>query len=276
MRRLLLVLAACSQPVPPTKPVPPAPEVTPIMFGETFQLASQILGQRRTINVYLPPDYAKSSEAFPVLYMPDGGMAEDFPHITGLVDVQIRNGVIRPMIVVGVENIERRHDLTPATSSADDLEVAPHAGGADTFRRFLRDELRPRIASHYRTTAETALLGESLAGLFVLETALVEPALFDTYIVVSPSTWWNDEALVKSAGARFASWPAGTPRHILIATGDDERGEGVPHLVEAFHKAPPAGLELVYLPMPEEHHATIYPPAAARAFRTLFPLPPGK
>lgn len=56
------------------------------------------------INVYLPPGYAAGAERYPVLYLPDGGLAEDFPQISGLVDVSIKNGVIRPVIVVGIEN----------------------------------------------------------------------------------------------------------------------------------------------------------------------------
>jgi enterochelin esterase-like enzyme len=118
-------------------------------------------------------------------------MTEDFPHVVGSVDVSIKNAVIRPIIVVGVQNTERRRDLVAATVVAEEREAAPHAGGADRFRAFLRDELRPAIAARYRTSAETAIIGESLAGLFALETFVVEPTLFDAYIAVDPSVWWN-------------------------------------------------------------------------------------
>src|SRR5688500_4958298 len=108
---LLLVLGACGG-----RPTTLQPEsVTPASIGETLTIDSKILGERRTINVYVPPDYAKG-ERYPVLYMPDGGMNEDFPHVVGSVDVSIKNAIIRPVIVVGVQNTERRRDLPGPTA----------------------------------------------------------------------------------------------------------------------------------------------------------------
>ncbi len=268
MRLAILCLVACQRSEPPPAPTPP--EVTPAAIGETFHLDSKILGERRTINVYVPPDYARSGERFAVLYMPDGGMAEDFPHVTGIVDVSIKDAVIRPLIVVGIENTERRHDLVGPSSVEEDRKAAPHAGGADNFRKFLRDELRPWVAAHYRVTEETAIIGESLAGLFVLETLFVEPSLFDTYIAVDPSVWWNDGALVKSAAARFAAWHE-RPKRLVVATADYKpTQDGIALVATAIHDDAPAGLQLTLVPLPEEHHNTIYPFAALRGLRTMF------
>jgi hypothetical protein len=226
------------------------------------------------INVYLPPGYAAHAERYPVIYMPDGGLQEDFPHITGIVDVSIKNQVMRPFLVVGIENIERRHDLVGPSAVAEDLKVAPHAGGADRFRAFLAGELKPAIAARYRVTAESAIVGESLAGLFVLETLVVAPALFDSYISVDPSVWWNDRALVRGAAARFASWLAGH-RTVFVATADiQETQDAVRVLADAIRDAKPSGLVWRYQPLPEEHHNTIYPVAALKAFRALFPAAP--
>src|SRR5688500_8955452 len=48
---------------------------------ETFKIASSAMQEDRTINVYLPPTYGVDTKAvFPVVYMPDGGEMEDFPH----------------------------------------------------------------------------------------------------------------------------------------------------------------------------------------------------
>lgn len=247
----------------------PAPKVgpQPLVLGETLRLTSRVLGQQRVINVYLPPDYAKSQDRYPVLYMPDGGAQEDFPHILGTIDVSIRNGVIRPLLVVGIENIERRHDLVGPTVVPEEQQAAPHAGGADAFRRFLRDELKPYIAAHYRVTAESALVGESLAGLFVVETLLVEPTLFDSYLAADPSLWWNQQQLVRGAAARFAAWHE-PPKQLYIATSGDAR-EGMELFTQALQAAPP-GLTWHHDAMPDEQHATIYPIASAKGFRRLF------
>jgi predicted alpha/beta superfamily hydrolase len=280
MRRLLacLVLTAACSPPPvapppraPTTTASPPPEATPLVWGETFTLDSKVLGERRVINVYLPPGYAEGTARYPVLYMPDGGMKEDFPHITGIVDVSAKNEAMRPFMVVGVENTERRRDLLSASSVADEKKIAPHAGGADAFRKFLRDELKPRIAARYRTTAESALIGESFAGLFVIETLLVDPELFDSYLAVDPSVWWNDGALVRSAPSRLATWTA-KPKALFVATADYKpTQEGVLALESAIREKKPNGLTIHLQPLPEEHHNTIFPVAALKGLRRLFP-----
>lgn len=240
-------------------------------IGETLTIESKLLGEKRVINVYVPPDYATSQERYAVLYMPDGGMKEDFPHVVGSVDVSIKNGIIRPVIVVGVENTERRRDLPGPTTVPSEMKAAPHAGGNDRFRAFLRDELKPLIAARYRTTTESAIVGESLAGLFVIETLLVDPTLFDGYIAADPSLQWNEHELARSAAARLA-WITG-PRTLYVATADEpDILEGVAMLVSALRiQAPPIAWR--YEPMPGEHHGTIFPTAALRGIRMLFAAP---
>ena len=153
---------------------------TPLVIGETFQMPSQVLQEDRRINVYLPAGYAEQSDKrYPVMFMPDGGLAEDFLHIAGLLQISALNGTMRPFILIGIENTERRRDLTGPTVIDADREIAPRVGGSSNFRSFLRDELIPRVAATYRTTNERVLIGESLAGLFVIETLLLEPELFD-------------------------------------------------------------------------------------------------
>ena len=114
-----------------------------------------MLGELRVINVYLPPGYADGKMWYPVLYLLDGGIDQDFPHIAGAVDVSVKNGVMRPFVVVGLKNTERRRDMTGPTERAEDRKIAPNAGGAEKFRRLLRDELKPLIAQ--RSDAALAL-----------------------------------------------------------------------------------------------------------------------
>lgn len=269
MRCVLAAASACAAPAPAK--VAASAETTPAAIGETFSIDSRILGERRTINVFLP---LGSTGPLPVLYMPDGGMTEDFPHVVGSVDVSIKNAVIRPVMVVGVQNTERRRDLVGPTVIADELSIAPHAGGADKFRAFLREELKPLIAKRYATTSESALIGESLAGLFVVETFLVEPTLFDSYIAASPSVWWNEQSVVRQASATLGNWTAG-PKKLYVATADEQAmQDGVAILTTALRITSPAGVMWTYEPMPEEHHSTIFPTAALHGIRYVFGLSP--
>jgi predicted alpha/beta superfamily hydrolase len=249
----------------------------PLVIGETFTIESKTLGEQRRINVYLPPAYTESAASrLPVLYMPDGGMAEDFLHVAGLVQVSVGNGTMRPFILVGIENTERRRDLTGPTQVAEDRKIAPRVGGSAAFRTFIRSELMPAITSRYRTAAETAIMGESLAGLFVVETLLLEPALFDTYIAIDPSLWWNDDELVTAVAKRWGPIPGPRTKTLFLASSNDDREHLTRQLAGLLEKSARATLKLHYQPMPRETHATIYHPAALAAIRLLFkPSSPG-
>lgn len=249
----------------------------PLVIGETFTIDSKILSETRRINVYLPPGYTESPAApLPVLYMPDGGVAEDFLHVAGLVQVSAGNGTMRPFILVGIENTQRRRDMTGPTESEDDKKIAPRVGGSGPFRKFVRDELMPQVKNRYRTTGETAVVGESLAGLFVVETFLLDPDLFDTYIALDPSLWWNDQKLVKGAGERLRARPQLAKALYIASSGDDLRIGATQRLADALGKNAPVGVRWHYERMPDEKHSTIYHPAALKAFRAVFKPGAGK
>jgi uncharacterized protein len=243
----------------------------PLIIGETFTIDSKILGERRRINVYLPPGYAESRSArMPVLYMPDGGIGEDFLHVAGLVQVSVGNGTMRPFILVGIENTERRRDMTGPTENEQDKKIAPRVGGSAAFRAFIRQELMPQVKARYRTTDETAIVGESLAGLFVVETFLKEPDLFDTYIAFDPSLWWNNQKLVSGAAEDLRKQPR-LSKTLYLANSDEEMIPGtMQRFADILSKNAPPDLRWHYEKMPEEHHSTIYHPAALKAFRAVF------
>lgn len=243
----------------------------PVVIGDTFTIDSRILGETRRINVYLPPGYKESTDSrVPVLYMPDGGMSEDFLHIAGLVQISVINGTMRPFILVGIENTQRRRDMTGPTEIESDKKIAPRVGGSAAFRNFLRSELMPSIRSRYRTSNESAIVGESLAGLFVVETFLLEPDLFDTYIAIDPSLWWNNAKMVDGAGDQLRARP--TLEKTLYLASSDEKG--ISDVTERFaailKTAAPSTIHWHYERMPDEKHSTIYHPAALKAFRLVF------
>lgn len=240
----------------------------PLVIGETITMPSKALSETRRINIYLPVghDMAKGAP-LPVLYMPDGGMQEDFLHVAGLLQVGAANGTVRPFILVGIENTQRRRDLTGPTTDAEDRKIAPRVGDSQAYRDFIRTELMPEIARRYRVTGERAIVGESLAGLFVLETLMLEPDLFDTYIAIDPSLWWNKGALVQRARTAPPS-PSLKGKRIFIANSSEEKMAGQARDIAGILNAK-AGASVQYEAMPAETHLTIYHPAALKAFRAL-------
>jgi predicted alpha/beta superfamily hydrolase len=252
----------------------PASQTASLCIGETFTLPSKVLGETRRLNVYLPPVYRDSATVrLPVLYMPDGGLAEDFLHVAGLVQVLVGNGTMRPFILVGIENTQRRRDLTGPTTNAEDKKIAPRVGGSAAFRQFIRRELMPAVRQRYRTTAETALMGESLAGLFTVETLLLEPDLFDTYLAFDASLWWNSGALARQAIQDLPAY-RGPAKTLYLSTSSQGDTAATRQLAGRLRAASSPRITAYYEPLPAETHATIYHPAALRGLRRVLPLAP--
>lgn len=254
---LLLALASCG-----TAPRDPIPE------HEILTIDSTALGEERRISIYTPKVYDKDpTQRFPVLYMPDGGIGEDFPHIVATIEALIEVRTIPPMLVVGIENTKRRRDLTGPTRVAEDRKIAPEVGGSAKFRAFIRDELIPDIERRYRCNEERAIVGESLAGLFVIETMMLEPKLFDRYIAVSPSLWWNNQSLVRNAQENMVSAIGHNMRLYLTNADETDIAPHVAELARKLEQNAPSTLHWVYEPRPEEKHDTIFRAAKKAAFR---------
>lgn len=243
---------------------------SPIVIGQSYRLESPIMQAPRVINVWLPPGYEKGTHRYPVLYLLDGGVGQDFHHITGLAQLGTIVGTTRDMIVVGIETVDRRNELAFAVVSDFKLKADyPTAGASARFRRFIAEEVKPWVAQRYRTSGEDAVMGESLAGLFVVDTLLRQPGLFDSYIAISPSLWWDNEALLKAAPPLLAA-TAGRRLWLSVA---DEKGMGVAPFAALLKAKAPATLNWVYRPRADDTHATIYHGAALAAIRELFPAP---
>jgi predicted alpha/beta superfamily hydrolase len=252
----------------------PAPVVSkPIIIGQTLTLQSKVMGEARTINVWLPPSYAKGKEAFPVLYVIDGGLDQDFLHVTGTAQLGMIWGRNVEVIIVGIETKDRRKELIGPTQDADLIKKYPSVGKSAQFRRFIRDEVKPLVGRQFRTGGANAVIGESLAGLFIVETWLDEPELFDGYAAISPSLWWDGEALSRKVAALPAGRMSKQPSlYLNIANEGAEMQAGVDRVVGVL--GPVANW--CYAPRPDLTHATIYQQSEAAAIQFLLPSPYAK
>lgn len=225
---------------------------------ETFTIKSQLLNENRIINVWFPDNYLVSRDSLTVVYMPDGGTAEDFPHVANTLDKLIKEKKIESVILVGIENIQRRKDLTPTTEIEEDKKVAPVVGGAPIFRSFIKNELFPEIEKKYRTNKKKAIIGESLAGLFITEIFLEEPTMFDSYIAIDPSLWWNDHYLVKKAKENLEKFPSKKVKFWFAASDAKDINMYTIQLAKIIEKEKSPQLKWFYSDEPKENHATIY------------------
>jgi predicted alpha/beta superfamily hydrolase len=170
-----------------------------ITLGTSHEIKSLVLEEVRPYLVATPPGYENSDMEYPVLYVLDG--LSHFHHTSAAVNFLSRNGRMPEMIVVAIPNTgQRTRDLTPPTEESTRF---PTAGGADKMIKFLQSELIPQINRTYRAKPYRVLIGHSFGGLFALHTMVNHPGIFDAYISISPSIWWDENKLVDQAEALF-------------------------------------------------------------------------
>lgn len=176
-------------------------QVGPLSIGERLTLHSDILEEDRVLNIYLPHGYGEDSlKEYPVIYLLDGSMDEDFIHIAGLVQFGSFSWIqmIPETIVVGISNVDRKRDFTYPTRNKKDKKDFPTTGGSEKFISFLAGELQPQVEARYRTNGTKTIIGQSLGGLLASEILYKQPEMFDNYVIVSPSLWWDDESLLET------------------------------------------------------------------------------
>jgi len=174
-----------------------------ITIGTIETIHSRVLKEERKIWVYNPASRLipnLKTERYPVLYLLDA--EEHFHSTVGMIKQM--NGRWPNMIVVGITNTIRDRDLIPTTISAKGL-VDTNSGGGQNFMNFIEKELIPHIDSIYPTAPYRLFSGHSLGGLTVINTLLNNTNLFNAYIAIDPSLWWNNQKLVQQARKDFVS-----------------------------------------------------------------------
>ena len=221
-------------------------------IGNKYTIKSTILNEERPILISLPKDYDTSNAEYPVLYLTDG--LQNIWHVAGTIEVLTRTGSVPPMIVVGIESTNRMRDFTLTHS-----ENNPGSGGGKKFLAFIEEELIPHIESNYRTNAYRLLEGHSLGGLFAVSSFLEKPDLFNSYIVMSPSLWWNGEELTKKAPTFFKTH-TDLDNSLFFGIGTYESGaeygmrKELKNFVEVLEKQQPENLKFERKEVEKEGH----------------------
>lgn len=244
-------------------------KVDPIPKHDSFEINSKEVEETRVINVWLPPVYNENKTSFPVLYMPDGGVKEDFPHIANSIAKLIEDKSIPPMILVGIENTVRGRDLTGVSSNKEDEKYCPLTDGASNFRNFISKELFVEIDKRYRITSYKGIIGESLSGLFVMETFLQHPETFDFYIAMDPSLWWNSHFLVQNSTNFFNQFPDKEIKLWFAGSSAEDISIYTNKLAENMNNDAPNKLIWKYSDEPKEKHNTIFRATKEKALKWI-------
>jgi predicted alpha/beta superfamily hydrolase len=255
----------------------------PFVLGVIEKIQSKVLGEERTLNIYLPEGYNKNDTTrYAVTYLLDGSADEDFIHIVGLYQFYSFEWINRvpKTIVVGIATVDRRRDFTYPTTIEKDKKKYPTTGHSDKFIAFIEKELQPFIENRYKVNASKTIIGESLGGLLATEILLKKPALFNKYIIVSPSIWWDNGSLLSLQSpvllegyTHKTDVYVGVGKEGLTSTEMPRVMEVDANLLADKIKATKSKAVSVYFDyLPEENHATIMHQAVNNALKQLYPV----
>lgn len=210
-----LALSACSDVKVPEAPIPSHPEVAEsappayVLAGtEIRDITSGPLGRTYQLFVSLPSSYEeRATHRFPVLFVTDSSYA--FPLVRSIGRMVGDQGKgLEDFVLIGLSyakgdtsQYSRRRDYTPTPNSEDTVSDMPGRpvvhGEAEAYRRFIADEVFPLVAEHYRVDMNRRIFaGHSYGGLLGAHILLTEPAMFERYILSSPSLWYDDRVML--------------------------------------------------------------------------------
>lgn len=165
-----------------------------IELGHSISIPSTILNEERSILVSLPDSYndpSKTDQLYPIIILLDGyvhfNTTSAIVHFLG--SRTNRNYLMPETIVMAIENVDRERDFTITKLQT---KRANTMGGGKKFLDFIEKELIPYVDNHYRAAPHRTLIGHSLGGLLTVNAYLDPNSLFDAYLAIDPSIWWDD------------------------------------------------------------------------------------
>lgn len=261
-----------------------------LKLGKRDSVYSEILGETRHYWIHLPSSYYDRSiqpMKYPVLFILDGNI--HFHSITGMTEILASgvNGthVIPEMIVVGILNTARTRDFTPTASKegfdGKDADWLGESGGGDRFLKFLEEELIPVVESDYRTFPYRTFVGHSFGGLAAINALISRPKLFNAYVLIDPSVWWDGKIILEKT-ADFLKSADLNGRSLFIGqanpfVADDPRGDApfdafdaVRQFKSLLEKHSDTGLNWRYKYYDKDNHGSVAFIAEYDALRFIF------
>jgi predicted alpha/beta superfamily hydrolase len=255
--------------------------------SETIIINSKVLNEDRKIYVYKPVSYASywfstsfdlSSEPLPVLYLMDGDIhssiiASQINYLSNM------HNVLPPMLVVGIDNYhyDRWRDLTPTHNNDFNIEtdtsiisVANATGGGEKFLQFIKTELFPYIEQHYKTAQFKIFSGHSLGGLMSFYCLSTYPDMFDAYIAVSPSLWWDNFSVLHEAFKRSYTDILKNKYFFFCEEGDSSHSS-ILQLDSLLKQKNISGLKYKYVFYPDETHGSVPIKAVYDGLHFIYP-----
>jgi predicted alpha/beta superfamily hydrolase len=238
---LLACLGGCATTArAPTAMPEPAPQPVTLTNTAVYDLPAADSGHRYQIWVDVPASYARSDKTYPVVFVTDA--LYTFPIVRSIRNLVSAGGEnIEEFILVGLppeqgltSKASRSRDYTPSNPLADPISdvddyTAKRYGEAAAFRDYIERQVFPLIAQHYRADMNRRIYaGHSYGGLFGSFVLLTKPQMFSTYILSSPSLWFNRRDIFRIE-ADYAATHRDLPVRVKIYHGKYETLRPEPH-----------------------------------------------
>ncbi|MGA8942608.1 MAG: alpha/beta hydrolase-fold protein [Thermoactinomyces sp.] len=226
---------------------------------------------------------------YPVIYVLDGNaFFHTFREIIRLQTTRPEKTGILPAIIVGIgypvkeefPSAYRIYDFTPPSSLANlplrpNGEPWPKTGGAELFLNFIEKQLKPQLHKQFHLDANRqTLFGHSLGGMFALNVLFTKTDAFQTYIVGSPSIWWNNQCILEKEQqfiSRLKKNKADT--RVFFAVGSLEKEHIIRDVKEMSNRLSglhDSGLQIEFHEVEGENHISVIPAILSRALRFVF------
>ena len=237
-----------------------------VSIGSSRTIRSEVLNEERVLHVYLPQSYKDSHRyrRYPVLYVRDGG--KFFHSFTGVVEQLTTDATPHApeMIVVAIVEKDRVRDSSVTHSlkgfTGKDESDYESSGGGERFLRFLDEELIPYIDRSFSTSSYRIYCGYSFTGLSVVEALFGARSLFDAYIAIDPSWWWDDYVAERRAKAALKTRKLERVQLFMATTGERFptnyfiKSRDIESLKTMLEEGRPAGIEWGFKRYDDETH----------------------
>lgn len=200
-----------------------------LLGTEVWDVPDPASGRDYQVFVSLPASYTKKpARHYPVLYVTDADYA--FPLIRQIARrLNVEKRQLRDFILVGLSYAKgddpvqsRRRDYTPTPRGPSDSPAGAVHGEGAAYQRYLRDRVLPFVAGRYRTApGQRLFLGHSYGALLGTQILFTDPAMFDGYILGSPSLWYDKRHMFAVEKA-YAAAHRDLPANVYVYTGEYE------------------------------------------------------
>lgn len=262
------------------------PAAFEIPRSAVIDIKDSISGRTYPLFIKLPKSYrSQPNKRYPVIYLTDSWYS--FQIVSGATRFPMNFNKMDEAIIVAISYSEesrgsssRNRDYTPSVNSSwKDI-----TGGAAAHRDFIETTVFDYVERHYRAEAGSRIfVGNSFGGLFGTYVLMSKPEMFDSYILGSPSYWW-DKGYIFELEKQFRKSAKPVSAKVFIGIGELEKkvngvGEDMVKEAQAFYdlmqqwsSRPQTKLLII----PEADHQTAFPTTAIHGLQWILGKCPPK